>query len=66
MPPAYLRAPRAPNTPYLSGCTGKHAYPSEADAKLTGVRRNMKFRPYLCRHCDNWHLTSVGKKPSRV
>lgn len=44
--------------------TGKHAFPSESQAKramrarLNKGANTSKMRVYICEFCKNWHLTS--------
>lgn len=59
MPPAHLRGPLI-NFPHRGGCTGKFAYASLADARVTARKHNVKLPPYKCKHCKQWHLTSKG------
>ncbi len=58
---AFLRGPIV-HAIHKSGCTGKHAYMSMADAKAH-MRKfvNIKHLPYRCRHCGLWHTTTRGK-----
>ncbi len=67
---AYLSAPAITLPPVrrLSGCTGKIAFNSRADA-LKEARKgtpNGNLKTYECKHCGSWHLTSRGKiKPEK-
>jgi hypothetical protein len=43
------------------GCTGKRRHRTAGDAVAVAsrmVRRTGSVRPYECRHCRGWHLTS--------
>lgn len=59
---AYLAGPVI-RSQRRSGCTGKHAFNSNAEARLhireaskTGVR----LSAYKCKVCNHYHLTSTG------
>jgi hypothetical protein len=67
---AYLSTPAITLPPprRLSGCTGKVAFCSRADA-LKEARKGSRvgtLQAYECKHCGSWHLTSRGKiKPEK-
>lgn len=67
MPPAHQKAPEIPPERRKSGCTGKAAYASRADAhKVTEkTTTGSKLHIYRCRHCDNWHLSRMSQKLKR-
>jgi len=43
-------------------CTDKLAFDTlkqaQAAANVAAFQRGVKVRPYFCRHCDLWHLSS--------
>jgi len=44
-------------------CADKMAFNTKTDAEATAVvadwQHGTKLRPYLCRHCNLWHLSSI-------
>lgn len=45
------------------GCEGKKTYPNRKTAKQHANRRRTGHKPYRCRHCEMYHLTSQTGSP---
>jgi len=57
---------------YETACKGKRRFATEDDAKIAAKelrkRVGARVKPYLCRHCQNWHnghIRHVIKKSNR-
>lgn len=54
MSAAYLKVP-APHYEHKQGCTGKHAYISQEEARCNATVKRLKHEIYGCAHCGHWH-----------
>jgi hypothetical protein len=51
------------------GCQSKTRFPSPADARRLAKKHQKRhpnghrLRPYECRYCGEWHLTSLDRAP---
>ena len=63
---AQVRADYEPTDRY--GCASKFAFDTKLMALAAAERvkrptRKQPVRPYLCRDCGKWHLTSTSRRP---
>lgn len=60
MTAAHLRAPTV-QIKYRQGCTGKIGFASRVETMTvikTKWRGENVAKPYKCRHCEYWHITT--------
>lgn len=66
-----MTTPTSPQTTTkpLPGCTGKRRHKSAVAAvgfASRMVKKTGAVRPYLCGHCNGWHLTSQVTRQGRA